>query len=168
MPDNEKKPSGGLRSKFGDGKFADYIKNRPQRTDRAGRRTAGMPPLELLMGEFLGGGLTGGRGGNGNGGSFAKKKKPKPPGLGKPPGDDDKPVVKPPIIKPPIGDKPVAKPPIIKPPIGDMPAGRPRSNSWPDIVAHYFPKGAGDYYSEGGLVRGGGKAQKGKGRGRIV
>ncbi len=157
MANDEKKPTGGLRSKFGDGKFADYIKNRPQRTDRAGRRNAAMPPLELLMGEFLGGGLTGGRGGNGGGSSFAKKKKPKPPGFPKPPpGDDDKP------IKPPIGDNP------IKPPVAPMPPSKPKSNSWPDIVAHYFPRGAGDYYNEGGLVRGGGKAQKGKGRGRIV
>lgn len=58
------------------------------------------------------------------------------------------------------------------------------SNEWSDIVAHYFPKGAGNYYKEGGkvsrskpasqtyadggLVRGGGKAQRGRGRGRMV
>ena len=45
---------------------------------------------------------------------------------------------------------------------------RPKSNSWPDIVAHYFPKGAGTQYNEGGLVRGGGCAAKGRGRGKIV
>jgi hypothetical protein len=52
---------------------------------------------------------------------------------------------------------------------GTTPAGsRPASNNWPDIVAHYFPKGAGTQYNEGGLVRGGGCAAKGRGRGRIV
>ena len=45
---------------------------------------------------------------------------------------------------------------------------RPASNNWPDIVAHYFPKGAGTQYNEGGLVRGGGCAAKGRGRGKIV
>lgn len=45
---------------------------------------------------------------------------------------------------------------------------RPKSNSWPDIVANYFPKGAGTQYKEGGLVRGGGKAVKGRGRGKFV
>jgi len=46
--------------------------------------------------------------------------------------------------------------------------GRPKSNSWEDIVAFNFPDGAGKYYKEGGLVRGGGKAVKGRGRGRMV
>lgn len=46
--------------------------------------------------------------------------------------------------------------------------GRPKSNSWPDIVAFNFPTGAGKYYKDGGLVRGGGKAVKGRGRGKIV
>lgn len=45
---------------------------------------------------------------------------------------------------------------------------RPKSNSWPDIVANYFPKGAGTQYKEGGLVRGGGKAVRGRGRGKFV
>ena len=45
---------------------------------------------------------------------------------------------------------------------------RPKSNNWPDIVAHYFPKGAGTQYNAGGLVRGGGCAAKGRGRGKIV
>jgi hypothetical protein len=52
---------------------------------------------------------------------------------------------------------------------GATPTGsRPASNNWPDIVAHYFPKGAGTQYNEGGLVRGGGCAAKGRGRGKIV
>lgn len=53
---------------------------------------------------------------------------------------------------------------------GDTPTtdSRPKSNSWPDIVAHYFPKGAGTQYKDGGLVRGGGCASKGRGRGKIV
>lgn len=50
----------------------------------------------------------------------------------------------------------------------DPSMGRPKSNSWPDIVAFNFPKGAGKYYKDGGLVRGGGKAVKGRGRGKIV
>lgn len=45
--------------------------------------------------------------------------------------------------------------------------GRPKSNSWPDIVGFYFPEGAGNYYKDGGLVRGGGKALRGRGRGRM-
>ena len=52
---------------------------------------------------------------------------------------------------------------------GTIPTGsRPASNNWPDIVAHYFPKGAGTQYKDGGLVRGGGCAAKGRGRGKIV
>ena len=47
-------------------------------------------------------------------------------------------------------------------------ATRPKSNSWPDIVANYFPKGAGTQYKDGGLVRGGGRAVKGRGRGKFV
>lgn len=56
------------------------------------------------------------------------------------------------------------------------------SNEWEDIVDHYFPKGAGNYrdggkvkrskpaqtYADGGLVRGGGKALRGRGRGKMV
>lgn len=51
------------------------------------------------------------------------------------------------------------------------------SSDWDDIVSHYFPKGAGNYrdggkvkrskpaqtYADGGLVRGGGKALRGRG-----
>jgi hypothetical protein len=47
-------------------------------------------------------------------------------------------------------------------------SSRPKSNNWPDIVAHYFPKGAGTQYNAGGLVRGGGCAAKGRGRGKVV
>lgn len=50
----------------------------------------------------------------------------------------------------------------------DYASGRPKSNSWSDIVAFNFPKGAGKQYKDGGLVRGGGCAAKGRGRGRIV
>jgi hypothetical protein len=53
------------------------------------------------------------------------------------------------------------------PPVKPEPT-RPKSNSWPDIVANYFPKGAGTQYKDGGLVRGGGKAVKGRGRGKFV
>ena len=56
------------------------------------------------------------------------------------------------------------------------------SSDWDDIVSHYFPKGAGNYrdggkvksskpaqtYADGGLVRGGGKALRGRGRGKMV
>lgn len=38
---------------------------------------------------------------------------------------------------------------------------------WPAIVDHFFPNG-GTGYATGGLVRGGGAAQRGRGRGRIV
>lgn len=58
--------------------------------------------------------------------------------------------------------------PPVDPPAPDSLSGRPASNNWPDIVKFYFPKGAGTQYKEGGLVRGGGAAQRGKGRGRIV
>ena len=50
----------------------------------------------------------------------------------------------------------------------DPTSGRPASNNWPDIVKFYFPKGAGTQYKDGGLVRGGGCAAKGRGRGKIV
>ena len=39
--------------------------------------------------------------------------------------------------------------------------------TWPAIVDHFFPNG-GTGYKDGGLVRGGGRAQKGRGRGKIV
>ena len=58
--------------------------------------------------------------------------------------------------------------PPVEPPTEDPASLRPASNNWPDIVKFYFPKGAGNQYKEGGLVRGGGKAQRGSGRGRIV
>lgn len=45
---------------------------------------------------------------------------------------------------------------------------KPKSNNWPDIVSFYFPEGARTQYKAGGLVRGGGAATKGRGRGRIV
>lgn len=47
-------------------------------------------------------------------------------------------------------------------------SAKPKSNSWPDIVAFNFPEGARKQYKDGGLVRGGGKATKGRGRGRMV
>jgi hypothetical protein len=58
--------------------------------------------------------------------------------------------------------------PPVEPPSEDPASLRPASNNWPDIVKFYFPKGAGTQYKEGGLVRGGGAAQRGRGRGRIV
>lgn len=57
--------------------------------------------------------------------------------------------------KPP--DKPIVEPPL--PPAG---SGRTR---WEDIVGFHFPKPG---MAEGGLVRGGGKAIKGRGRGKMV
>lgn len=50
----------------------------------------------------------------------------------------------------------------------DYANSRPKSNSWPDIIGFNFPKGAGKQYKDGGLVRGGGKAVKGRGRGKMV
>lgn len=44
---------------------------------------------------------------------------------------------------------------------------RPKSNEWKDIVKAYFPKTGGDVYKDGGLVRGGGMAQRGRGRGKM-
>lgn len=41
---------------------------------------------------------------------------------------------------------------------------KPTSNNWEDIVGHYFPKKT---MKDGGLVRGGGVAQRGKGRGKM-
>lgn len=65
-------------------------------------------------------------------------------------------------------DKEDPLPPSPPPPPPDPASLRPASNNWPDIVKFYFPKGAGTQYKDGGLVRGGGAAQRGKGRGRIV
>ena len=44
---------------------------------------------------------------------------------------------------------------------------RPATNSWQDVVSAYFPKTGGNVYKEGGLVRGGGAAQRGRGRGKM-
>lgn len=41
---------------------------------------------------------------------------------------------------------------------------KPTSSNWEDIVGHYFPKKT---MKDGGLVRGGGVAQRGKGRGKM-
>lgn len=71
-------------------------------------------------------------------------------------GNDDEPDKKDPPLPP------------VDPPAPDPLSGRPASNNWPDIVKFYFPKGAGTQYKEGGLVRGGGKAVKGRGRGKFV
>lgn len=67
--------------------------------------------------------------------------------------------------EPPKEDPPL--PPLVDNGV-DYASGRPKSNSWSDIVAFNFPKGAGKQYKDGGLVRGGGCAAKGRGRGRIV
>ena len=49
------------------------------------------------------------------------------------------------------------------------PAIVPRaSNNWSDIVGSHFTDRGAKYYNEGGLVRGGGKAVKGRGRGKMV
>ena len=49
------------------------------------------------------------------------------------------------------------------------PAITPRaSNNWSDIVGSHFTDRGAKYYNEGGLVRGGGKAVKGRGRGKMV
>lgn len=45
-----------------------------------------------------------------------------------------------------------------------LPPAKPISNNWEDIVGHYFPKKT---MKDGGLVRGGGVAQRGKGRGKM-
>ena len=39
------------------------------------------------------------------------------------------------------------------------------NKSWPKVVQHYFPENS---FKEGGLVRGGGQAQRGRGRGKMV
>lgn len=67
--------------------------------------------------------------------------------------------------KPPKEDE---KPPEEKAPAKN-PAIVPRaSNNWADIVGSHFEDRGGKYYNEGGLVRGGGKAVKGRGRGKMV
>lgn len=69
-----------------------------------------------------------------------------------------------------------AKPPKDQPPEDDKEektaknaAIVPRaSNNWVDIVGSHFADRGAKYYNEGGLVRGGGKAVKGRGRGKMV
>lgn len=78
-----------------------------------------------------------------------KKPKPKPDDPTTPPPTDDP-------TNPPNPNDPTQA------------TARPKSNSWPDIIKFNFPKGAGKQYKDGGLVRGGGKATKGRGRGRFV
>lgn len=97
-------------------------------------------PWAAIDGVKLPGGQSPGPGGN----------KPRPKPKPKPPEKEDPPL-------PPLDDENV-----------DPSLARPKSNSWPDIVAFNFPKGAGKYYRDGGLVRGGGKAVKGRGRGKMV
>ena len=47
------------------------------------------------------------------------------------------------------------------------PTKGPVPKDWAGIVNHFFPNG-GNVYKDGGLVRGGGCAAKGRGRGKIV
>lgn len=92
------------------------------------------------------------------------------------PGRDPKPPAKPIAPNPVKPGSSGGKPAQPKPPkeAGNNPQpgdpnyvkGKPKSNNWSDIVGHYFPRGA-DNYKAGGLVRGGGVASKGRGRGRM-
>lgn len=80
------------------------------------------------------------------------------PPSSKPPKEEDKPEAD--------NDGPGKGPPNNQP---KNPAITPRaSNSWADIVGSHFSDRNAKYYKEGGLVRGGGKAVKGRGRGKMV
>lgn len=60
-------------------------------------------------------------------------------------------------------------PPPASPPPPPPPAPAPtqyQNKDWTKVVGHYFPESPG--MKAGGLVRGGGAAMKGRGRGRIV
>lgn len=59
------------------------------------------------------------------------------------------------------GSSPVVEPPL--PPVTPQPV---QPEDWEDIVGFYFPKKSG--MADGGLVRGGGQAQRGRGRGKMV
>lgn len=80
---------------------------------------------------------------------------------------------KPPVKKPEIEDPPLPPSDDTDTPTSPPPASPPPATSgpvptqWPEIVDYFFPNG-GTGYKDGGLVRGGGAATKGRGRGRIV
>ena len=111
----------------------------------AGQGATGFNPIALMQaaGAFnFGGGGGGGTGGTGATGPTGSKKHPKTPKIEDPP--------LPPLPR--------------NPPL----TGKPASNSWEDIVGFHFPGGATGVYKEGGLVRGCGSAQRGRGRGKFV
>lgn len=71
--------------------------------------------------------------------------------------------------KPPKDQPPEDKPGEEEKNLTKNPAITPRaSNNWSDIVGSHFTDRGAKYYNEGGLVRGGGKAVKGRGRGKMV
>jgi hypothetical protein len=86
-------------------------------------------------------------------------------------------VKKPPAgNKPPAEDKPAIEDPALPPTDGTgggtttpkpTPTKGPVPKDWAGIVNHFFPNG-GNVYKGGGLVRGGGCATKGRGRGKFV
>lgn len=92
-----------------------------------------------------GGGAGGGKGGGGRGGKGDGGKG----GGGK--GDDDS------------NDKPIVEPPVT--PVTPKPATPYMNADWSKVVSHYFPQTG---MKDGGLVRGGGAAVRGRGRGKMV
>jgi hypothetical protein len=80
------------------------------------------------------------------------------------------------VKKPPAEDKPAIEDPALPPTDGTgggtttpkpTPTKGPVPKDWAGIVNHFFPNG-GNVYKGGGLVRGGGCATKGRGRGKFV
>lgn len=63
------------------------------------------------------------------------------------------------------GDEPDKENPPLPPVDPEVNPDGSRRDVWEDTVGFYFPKVG---MKEGGLVRGGGKAQRGRGRGRMV
>ena len=112
----------------------------PDVRDPRGAGVAALDQKKINFGN-KGGGLGGGLGGGKGGGGKG--------GGGK--GDDGS------------NDKPIVAPPVT--PVTPKPATPYMNADWSKVVSHYFPQTG---MKDGGLVRGGGAAVRGRGRGKMV
>lgn len=112
----------------------------PDVKDPRGAGVAALDQKKINFGN-KGGGLGGGLGGGKGGGGKG--------GGGK--GDDGS------------NDKPIVEPPVT--PVTPKPATPYMNADWSKVVSHYFPQTG---MKDGGLVRGGGAAVRGRGRGKMV
>lgn len=86
------------------------------------------------------------------------------PAVKKQPAGKKKPAIEDPALPPTDGTGDTTTTPTTPSPTS---AKGPVPKQWSAIVDHFFPNG-GNVYKAGGLVRGGGCAAKGRGRGKII